>query len=375
MPALPLAIGRPRRALVCLGLALGVSALLAPAAVEAATSARIGETTVVRISAPPDPPLLQRERYDYAPSVLFDAEEGLYRMWWCGGLAGDHILYAESSSLSGPFHSRRSTRPNTYDVALAPVRSPRNAFDASHTCDPSVMKIGRDWYLYYGGANDREAGSPTRIGLATSRDGVTWRRANNGLPIVSPVRDVRTVANGYGAGQPSITHVDGMFHLVYTDTTGYGGNQGNGAGQYVLRSRDPLFREGVEELGPRGFAPSTARRHTRHSLLEAFSTDWQFSPALDAFVLAESFTSPGGTRVVKAHFLNHALTAELPGSPTIVRATWREGTALVGGLDRRLPDPVGGVQELQVVRPLGDGSPFTWRLYPVVAQTPVRLPS
>lgn len=81
-------------------------------------------------------------------------------MWWCGGIAGDHILYAESRSLDGPFHSRRSTTPHSYDIALAPSTA-RRAFDSTHVCDPSVIRIGRDWYLYYGGANEREPGVPT----------------------------------------------------------------------------------------------------------------------------------------------------------------------------------------------------------------------
>jgi hypothetical protein len=46
--------------------------------------------------------------YNYAPAILLD---GRYRMWWFGqppdqAVAGDHILYAESSSLDGPFTSQ-----------------------------------------------------------------------------------------------------------------------------------------------------------------------------------------------------------------------------------------------------------------------------
>lgn len=356
-----------------LGLAVGL--LLAPAAVSsAATAARVGAITVVADTTPPAPPVISGKRYDYAPSVLYDEAAGLYRMWWCGGLAGDHILYAESTTLTGPFHSRRSALPNTYDVALAPRRT-RDAFDATHVCDPSVIKVGRDWFLYYGAANEHEPGAPTRIGLATSRDGVRWKRANGGQPIVSPVGDTRTVPNGYGAGQPSITHVHGRFHLVYTDTTGRGGNPGNGAGQYVLRSPDPRFQSSVEELQRDGFAPYAEHRRTSHSLLEAFGTDWQWSTALRAFVLAESFTSPGGTKAIRLHFFSADLRTVLPGSPAILKATWSEGTGLVGAMDRRLPAPVAGVQRLELVRPVGELDPFSWQLYPVVAQTTVSLPT
>lgn len=356
-------------------LALGLAVLLTPATVSAATTAGVGAITVVADTTPPAPPVIVGNRYDYASSVLYDKAAGLYRMWWCGGLSGDHILYAESRTLAGPFHSRTSLLPNSFDIALAPRRGIQHAFDHTHVCDPSVIKVGRTWYLYYGAANEREPGAPTRIGLATSRDGVTWKRVNDGQPIISPVGDTRTVPNGYGAGQPSIAHVGGWFHLIYTDTTGRGGNPGNGAGQYVLRSHDPRFQTGVEELQSSGFTPYTEHRHTTHSLLEAFGTDWQWSPALRAFVLSESFTSPGGTKAVRIHFFSADLRSTLPGSPVILKATWSEGTGLVGGLDRRLPDPVAGVQQLELVRPLGALDPSTWRLYPVVARTTVSLPT
>lgn len=363
---------RARAAVVAVVLA----GVLAPAAAWAATEATIGSTTLLSDSAPPDPPVMQRgvNRYDYAPSVLYDAQAGLYRMWWCGGVAGDYVLYAESTTIGGPFHSRSDPTPHTYDIALRPTGDGRS-FDSTHTCDPSVIKVGRTWYLYYGGANEKESGAPTRIGMATSKDGVSWKRANRGKPIISPVRHVNDVPNGYGAGQPSITHVDGTFHIVFTDTTGYGGNLINGAGQYVMRSADPLFKDNVEELQSGGFAPYSSQTHTRHSLIEAFSTDWQFSPALDAFALSESRTNVDAPKTIRVHFYPRTLTREVSGSPAVVEAGWAEGTGLIGGLDRRLTSPTDGSQRIEVMRPMGESSPFTWRLYPVVAQVAVTLPT
>ena len=373
MPA-PSAPRRRAARRVAASLASLLVALALPAAASASSPGSVGVPTMQPRPDGVPAPVIERGTYDYAPSVMWDAQAGVYRMWWCGGVSGDHVLYAVSRKLDGPYMSATDDTPNSYDVALAPSPDPY-AFDHTHVCDPSVIKVDGTWYLYYGGANEDEPGAPTRIGLATSTDGVTWTRANGGRPIVVPARDVATVVNGYGAGQPSVTHVGGRFHLVFTDTTGRGGNQGNGAGQYVMRSADPLFSTGVEELQSYGWATYYRHRHTRHSLLEAFSTDWQYSRALNAFVLSESRTNRDRSRTVRVHFYAPDLLSELPGSPVVLPADWSEGTALVGGPNRRLALPTAGVQRLEVVRPLGDADPFTWRLFPVTAHVPVTRPS
>ena len=359
MSASPATVRRPRVRSGVLVAVLALAAVLAPAAAAAAAATVVSDETTT--------PMIQRDLYDYAPSVYYDAAARLYRMWWCGGVAGDYVLHAQSATLAGPFHSAKDTTPHTYDIALRPSTDAR-AFDHTHTCDPSVIKVGKTWYLYYGGANEREKGAPTRIGLATSSDGVTWKRANRGKAIIVPARDPSSVPNTYGAGQPSITHVGGRFHVVFTDTTDRGGNQINGAGQYVMRSADPLFKDGVEELQAGGFAPYSSTTHTAYSLLEAFSTDWLYSPSHSAFVLSESRTNPDSTKSIRVHLFGPTLTERLASSPVVVNASWMEGTGLVGSLDRQLAAPVSGVQRLEVVRALGGESPFTWRLFPVVAE-------
>src|SRR6266536_4517690 len=72
-------------------------------------------------------PVLTRGSYDYAPSIMRD---GRYRMWWCGGVAGDWILYADADSLDGPW--------TTPQAVFQPSTVP-GAFDNLHTCDPSVI--------------------------------------------------------------------------------------------------------------------------------------------------------------------------------------------------------------------------------------------
>src|SRR6266498_2800682 len=125
---------------------------------------------------------------------------------------GDDILLAESASMDGPFAGPDGS-------GGTPIFSGSfTGFDAVHTCDPSVLKVGGTYYMYYtGAAGDHAHGNA--IGLATSPDGRVWTRANGGRPLVTSAGNVNR-GNTYGAGQPSAIYVGGYFYLMFTDTTG-----------------------------------------------------------------------------------------------------------------------------------------------------------
>jgi hypothetical protein len=260
--------------------------------------------------------------YNYGPTVMQDG--GRTRMWWCSqyGSApppGDDILYGEAPSADGPFTAPGGGQP------LAVLSGNPGNFDGMHTCDPSVVRVGEIYYLYYtGAAGDHALGNS--IGLATSTDGVNWVRANGGRPILDPSRDVHR-DNVYGAGQPSVVYLDGWFYLMFTDTTGRAAGW-NGAGQFLLRSRDPAFASGVEALGAHGFAavPGTSAPRTR-SLVDGFSVDLMWVDSLEAFAIAHE--TQGGTTIT---FWNRDFTAS-PYRPLLIAGPWQEGPGLV-----RLPD-------------------------------------
>ncbi|OLR91701.1 glycoside hydrolase family protein [Actinokineospora bangkokensis] len=255
--------------------------------------------------------------YNYGPTLMVDG--GRYRMWWCSQLGianppGDDILLAEAKGPGGPYTGPDGT-PGT------PVFSGSfTGFDAVHTCDPSVIKVGGTYYLYYTGAAGAHANG-NAIGLATSRDGRVWSRANGGAPIVSASHNVHR-ANEYGAGQPAVAHVDGWFYLMFTDTTGRGAGR-NGAGQFVLRARDPAFGTDVELLGENGFERTMGTGDRDRSVVDAFSADLMWVDALDAFAIAHE-TSDGTTLTFwDREFRRH------PYQPAVVRGPWKEGPGLV----------------------------------------------
>lgn len=269
--------------------------------------------------------------YNYGPTVL--AEGGRYRMWWCSQLGiaappGDDILLAESASIDGPFGT------------AAPVFSgSATGFDAMHTCDPSVIKVGGIYYLYYTGAPAGDHAHGNAIGLATSTDGRAWTRANGGHPIITPARQVSN-HNVYGAGQPAALYLDGWFYLMFTDTSGREVDH-NGAGQFVLRSTDPAFRTGLQTLTDGGFRDTSTTTDRLRSVVDAFSADWMWVDALAAFAIAHE-TADGTTLT----FWDKDFRGQ-HYQPLVVRGPWQEGPGLVrradGHAPTRVDDPCGQV--------------------------------
>jgi predicted GH43/DUF377 family glycosyl hydrolase len=77
----------------------------------------------------------------------------------------------------------------------------------------AIIKINDTYYLYYYGRNLPEY----RIGLATSTDGINWERYN-GNPILSPTKPWE----GTGVLHPSIINENGIFKMVYGNSTASG---------------------------------------------------------------------------------------------------------------------------------------------------------
>ncbi|GAA4413994.1 beta-xylosidase [Actinokineospora soli] len=273
--------------------------------------------------------------YNYAPTLL--REGGTIRMWWCSQLgvaapAGDDILLGETADLRTPFRGPDGTG------GQAVFSGSRTGFDGMHTCDPSVVRVGDTYYLYYtGAAGDHAHGNA--IGLATSTDGKRWTRANGGAPIVGSARD-ELRDNTYGAGQPAAAFLDGRFYLVFTDTTGAAAGW-NGAGQFVLRSPDPTFQTQVEVLGPDGFAPGVATSPRTRSVVDAFSVDVMWVAPLGAFAIAHQ--TAGGTSLT---FWDAEFRTQ-PHHSVLVPGPWAEGPGLVrdplGHAPRSDADPCGRV--------------------------------
>jgi hypothetical protein len=282
-------------------------------------------------------------------------------MWWCGGIAGDYILYAEADSLGGPWHGHTSSVKNSFDIVFQPTREER-AFDGLHVCDPSVIRVRGKYYMYYSGA--QPGGGYTRIGVAQSDDGFHWTRLNGGRPIIVPRAELegRAYANEYGAGQPSVCYVDGFFYLVYTDVTGLGPS-----GVYVKRARNPDFSDAEDMVrehdGVVRFVPSSLETYAVHRLYHGLSVDWQFSDVYRAFLVAGSFTDGQ----INVNIFDESLSHQL-GDVTIP-AKWNDGPGIVSRPDKHaLASSTRGRIPFDIIRAVDirpephDWNPYYWQL-------------
>ena len=329
--------------------------VLTPQTALAVTNFSPGQLTAINARTPDQIVYHRPGVYDYAPSIILD---GVYRMWWCGGIAGDHILYAEASSLSGPWHARGSAVVNSFNDVFRPTGNP-NDFDGTHTCDPSVLRTDDGtYYLYYGGFGSNV--NITAVGAAISQDGLSWSRLNGGKPILWPARPE---LGGYGAGQPSTIYLDQKFYLAYTDMTGLGSHPVNHAGIFILRSADPTFQTGVEEMGQAGFAPMETSNHTAYAPVNSFSIDWVFSDALDGFIIA-SDNSAHQTNIW-VYDRNMQRFGGNNGAFSVA-GDWHDGPGIVSRPDRHaLPNGTCTDVALDILRATSDGSgsaPNSWDL-------------
>jgi hypothetical protein len=127
----------------------------------------------------------------YAPDVLF--ENNAYRMWYGGqGKDGhDRIFYAESAV---------GLRWNRKGVAVEDAT-------ANHVNDPSVVKVGDTYYMYFTRA---EVSVIDQIALATSEDGHKWKLRGTVL-----THGAASNWDALSVGRPSVLHEDGVFKLWY----------------------------------------------------------------------------------------------------------------------------------------------------------------
>jgi predicted GH43/DUF377 family glycosyl hydrolase len=109
------------------------------------------------------------------PSVLWDDEEQIYKLWYCGGgwFEPDAIGYATSAD------GITWERPLAEPVFTA---EPANLWESARVAGAQVLRSGEWYYMFYIGYEDL---FKARIGLARSRDGVTGWERHPQNPIIS----------------------------------------------------------------------------------------------------------------------------------------------------------------------------------------------
>jgi hypothetical protein len=203
------------------------------------------------------------EIYDSYPTVMKDGNK--YKMWYASYCIvdannyGDAIFYAESDNginwnkIIGPGYCNAESGGSGYvlrsmsnqctsfsptcsytqctcndtskPLGICPTGDSFSG-DDMHTADPSVVKTGNNFYMYYTGASKQinNFGADNHIFKATSNDGINWNKLlgtdGKPKPVISPFAectDPRNCLPGcpgmesgwwYGAGQSSVIYKD-----------------------------------------------------------------------------------------------------------------------------------------------------------------------
>lgn len=203
-----------------------------------------------------------RPAYDYAPCMFKDGN--ISRAYWLGlnplyngksfsdryGHSGDSIMYATCRTGNNQPGQNGIARMN-WSIASTPILTGSaiaGRFDRHHAGDPSVVKNGSSYYLYYGGSEsggERGTGF-NRVGYARG-SASSFRRQEGGRHIID-YSGYKSWGTAYGTGQPSVTKSDdGNWYMSFTTVRRTNRNSNLNAGVYAVRSSSPTFRSNVDE--------------------------------------------------------------------------------------------------------------------------------
>jgi hypothetical protein len=207
--------------------------------------------------------------YSYCPSIL--KMDGNYMTWWLAASSwGDSIGYKVTQSPSTMINYGYTTVLHGAQTGLSQAQG--GMWDDQSDGDPSVLKIGGVYYLYYDGNNwDDPATQQGGISVAMSYDnGATFTKLFNGQPLIQETHD----ASAWGDGAPQVAvGPDGYYYMIYVhDLTA-------ATESYrVIKSTDPTFSTYtlVTDIPWATFSPTGFRRpagaghslhaHARHKL-------------------------------------------------------------------------------------------------------------
>jgi len=136
------------------------------------------------------------------PTVLHDGRQ--FRMWYTGH-DGERTRIGYATSADGIDWEKHAG-----NSVLSEGES--GAWDGTRVSDPTVLYDGRRYRMWYSG-ND---GTQTRIGYATSADGISWEK-----PISTAVLEGNDGTwDGAGAGSPTVIQEGSTYRMWYSGNDG-----------------------------------------------------------------------------------------------------------------------------------------------------------
>ncbi len=115
----------------------------------------------------------------------------------------------------------RLSEPLRFTMSASPVLEPGPGWDSAGGCsEPSVIKVGPEFLMYYEGMIDQSKHPRWEIGLARSTDGINWTKEPN------PVLRRDHPWEALHVYEPCVIHdaASGVFRMWYTASNGSGDN-------------------------------------------------------------------------------------------------------------------------------------------------------
>jgi predicted GH43/DUF377 family glycosyl hydrolase len=172
----------------------------------------------------------------YGPDVVYDPADTVapYRMWY-SGRAGVFGAIGYATSMDG---SSWVKYPGSGQLPLAVLtHGPAGSADSFSAADPSVLKDGATWKMWYTGDDS----SKKRVAYATSTDGITWAK---GGKVIAP-EDPGVSANiAFGAFAPTVWKTGSTYSMLLT------GRKLVGQGEFQTKIMGTTSTDGVTWDGP-----------------------------------------------------------------------------------------------------------------------------
>ncbi|MEZ5499976.1 MAG: hypothetical protein R3E77_11185 [Steroidobacteraceae bacterium] len=145
------------------------------------------------------------EKNEVAPTaVLFDADAGLWKLWYHGGGNGAPRYIGYATSTDGLAWTKYSGNP-----VLSPGVA--GAWDDGYVADVKVLRLGAsDYRMWYKGVN--ATSGRAQVGYALSSDGVRWSKYS-GNPVFVPGNPGQWDDGSING--VTVVHDRGLFHLWY----------------------------------------------------------------------------------------------------------------------------------------------------------------
>lgn len=169
-----------------------------------------GLTNWIRSSLPVIPPGSSDgwEKETDDAFVIYDSSNSLYKMWFTS-TNSDHW-----QSGYDRFRTRYATSTDGISWTKLDwvITGTQGSWDSGGTArGRSVVYKDGVYHMWYAGTNTNDLGSDPywRIGYATSTDGITWIKENQGNPVISPdkVWELKNVS------YPNVIYINGIYHM------------------------------------------------------------------------------------------------------------------------------------------------------------------